>query len=119
MKGGDIIEILQDQLLPIIGAVLTAIISFVGVSIRNAYTKYINTKTKKEIVKSTVEYVEQISKNLEMESAEKYAEAKEKAMEWLKEKGISINDTELAILIESAVNQFKQTIKESTTAKES
>ena len=37
---------------------------------------------------------------------------KEKALEWLNSKGLKISDTELDILIESAVNGLKQTHKE-------
>lgn len=98
-------EILQNYLFEILATIITALASFIGVSIKNAYTKYINTKTKKEIVKDTVNYVEQIYKDIH--GAEKLEKAKEKALEWLNEKGIKISDIELEILIESAVNGLK------------
>ena len=69
------------------------------------YTKYVDTQTKKEIVKDTVNYVEQVFKDIH--GAEKLEKAKEKALEWLNEKGIKISETELEILIESAVNGLK------------
>ena len=97
-------EFIQTYLLEILAAIITAVASFVGVTIKNAYTKYIDTKTKKEIVKATVEYVEQVFK--EIHGEEKLNKAKEKALDWLKEKGIKISDAELEILIESAVNGF-------------
>lgn len=99
-------EFLQNYMLEILATVITAVASFIGVTIKNAYTKYVDTKTKKEIVKATVEYVEQVFK--EIHGEEKLDKAKERAMEWLNEKGIKISDTELEILIESAVNGFNK-----------
>jgi len=40
---------------------------------------------------------------------DKLSKAKEKALEWLNSKGLKISDTELDILIESAVNGLKKT----------
>lgn len=98
-------EILQNYLLEILAAIIAAVASFIGIRIKNAYTKYVDTQTKKEIVKDTVNYVEQIYKDIH--GAEKLEKAKEKALEWLNEKGIKISNTELEILIESAVNGLK------------
>ena len=99
-------EIIQNYLLEILATVITAIASFIGIRIKNAYTKYVDTQTKKEIVKDTVNYVEQVYKDIK--GKEKLNKAKEKALEWLKQKGIKISETELEILIESAVNGFNQ-----------
>ena len=98
-------ELIQNYLFEILATIITALASFIGVSIKNAYTKYINTKTKKEIVKDTVNYVEQVFKDIH--GIEKLNKAKEKSLEWLNEKGIKISETELEILIESAVNGLK------------
>lgn len=98
-------DILQNYIFEILATIVTALVSFIGVSIKNAYTKYINTQTKKEIVKDTVNYVEQVFKDIH--GAEKLNKAKEKALEWLNEKGIKISETELEIMIESAVNGLK------------
>lgn len=98
-------EILQNYLTEILMTILTGIISFIGITVKNAYTKYINTQTKKEIVKDTVKYIEQIYKDIH--GKEKLEMAKNKAIEWLNEKGIKISEIELEILIESAVNSLK------------
>lgn len=105
-----IMELIKSNLLQLLAAVITAVVSYLGVQIKNAYTKYADTKTKKEIVKSTVEYVEQISKSLDIKpkAEEKFEKAKLKAIEWLNTKGISISETEIKILIESAVNAINQ-----------
>lgn len=85
---------------------LTVLASTLGITIKNIYQRYMDTKTKKEIVGATVQYVEQISKNDALTCDMKFSKAKEKSLEWLKEKGIKVSDTELEILIESAVNCY-------------
>ena len=108
-----LLDIINNNLVEILGTVIVAVASWIGVQIKNAYTKYVDTKTKKEIVKSTVEYVEQICKTLEVKpkAEEKFLRAKTKAQEWLLSKGIEISDTEIEILIESAVNSLKKEVK--------
>lgn len=109
-----VLEIINNNLVEILGTVIVAVASWIGVQIKSAYTKYVDTKTKKEIVKSTVEYVEQVCKSLEVKpkAQEKFLKAKTKAQEWLESKGIEISDTEIEILIESAVNALNSSKKE-------
>ena len=94
-------ELIQDNLIQILATIITAVASFIGVSIKKAYTKYVDTKTKKEIVDLTVKYIEQIYKGVMISNEDKLSKAKEK--------GLKISDTELDILIESAVNGLKKT----------
>ena len=105
-------EILQDNLTQILATIITAVASYIGVQIKKAYTKYVDTKTKKEIVDATVKYIEQIYKGVMVSNEDKLNKAKEKALEWINSKGLKISDTELEILIESAVNGLKSTNKE-------
>lgn len=102
-------ELIQDNLIQILATIITAVASFIGMSIKKAYTKYVDTKTKKEIVDSTVKYIEQIYKGVMISNEDKLSKAKEKALEWLNSKGLKISDIELDILIESAVNGLKKT----------
>ena len=102
-------ELIQDNLIQILATIITAVASFIGMSIKKAYTKYVDTKTKKEIVDSTVKYIEQIYKGVMISNEDKLSKAKEKALDWLNSKGLKISDTELDILIESAVNGLKKT----------
>mgnify|MGYP000258581171 FL=1 len=102
-------ELIQDNLIQILATIITAVASFIGMSIKKAYTKYVDTKTKKEIVDSTVKYIEQIYKGVMISNEDKLSKAKEKSLEWLNSKGLKISDTELDILIESAVNGLKKT----------
>lgn len=103
---------MENYIMEILATIITAVASYIGVQIKKAYTRYVDTKNKKEIVKSTVEYVEQIYKGVMISNEDKLNKAKEKALEWLNSKGLKISDTELDILIESAVNGLKSTNKE-------
>lgn len=105
----NILETIQPYILEIIVAILTGVASFIGMKIKKVYEDHINTKTKKDVVDTTVKYVEQVYKDIH--GQEKLIKAKEKALEWLNEKGISISDTELEILIEASVNGFNNGLK--------
>lgn len=97
-------EIINTYLIPMLATIITGVASYVGIKIKSMYEKYIDTKTKKEIVEYTVKYVEQICKTTKISNKKKLQMAKEKSLNWLNEKGIKISDTELEVLIESAVN---------------
>ncbi len=106
------LEMLSSNIIEILSTIIVAVASFIGVSIKKAYTKYVDTKTKKEIVALTVKYVEQITKNALIANEDKLEMAKKKALEWLNSKGLKVSETELDILIESAVSELKHSIKE-------
>ena len=107
-----LLNAIQSNLFEIVNTILIGIITFLGTKVKQTYDKYVNDKTKKEVVEATVKYVEQICSTLEVKktSLEKFNQAKEKSIEWLNEKGISISETELEILIESAVNSFNKSV---------
>ena len=98
----DILSTISDNLIQILSTIITGIIGYLGLRIKNIYQEYIQDKIKKEIVDKTVKYVEQTCKNASCD--EKKSKALEKALEWMQEKKINVSDTELEILIESAVN---------------
>lgn len=101
-------EVMQNNLFELLATIITFATVFIGMSIKKAYTKYVDTKTKKEIVKGTVEYVEQVYKNLMVPGKEKLTKAKEKVVELITSKGLKISDSELEVLIESAVRGLKK-----------
>lgn len=102
----DILSALSDNFIQILVTVITAVLSYIGLQIKKNYQEYMQYRSKKEIVEKTVAYVEQTSKDLSCEL--KKQKATEKALEWIKEKKLSISDTELDILIESAVNNLQK-----------
>lgn len=93
----------------IIFTVLTAVASFIGLQIKKLYEKYVNDKTKKEVVENTVKYVEQLYKSLD--GAEKLEKAKESIVALLNEKGLTITELEMDVLIEATCNSFKEHFK--------
>lgn len=100
---------LMNQLQPIIMnaavVILTAIGSYVGLKVKTFVKEKADTDTKKKVVETTCKYVEQIYKDLD--GATKLEKAKDNILAQLNEKGISISELELDILIEATVNGFK------------
>lgn len=101
----NVIAMISDNIVQIMSAVITGVISYLGVRLKNIYQEYIQDKQKKDIVDKTIRYIEQTGVGLSCE--EKKEKAKQKTLEWLNEKGLKTSDTELEILIESAVNCLK------------
>ncbi len=98
---------ITEPIIETILAIITGIISFIGLKLKKLYEEKINNETIKKIVTDTVKYVEQITKDISITSENKKQKAKDKIIEWLNEKGLSVSDTQLDILIESAVNGLK------------
>lgn len=88
----------------ILYAVLTFIGGYIGVVVKNLVTKYLNDKTKRDVAKTVVQFVEQVYKDLHGE--DKFNTALSTASEMLAEKGITITDLEMRVLIEAAVAEF-------------
>lgn len=83
---------------------LTAIAGYVGIAIKNIISKHINNKTKREIARTCVRAIEQIYK--ELHGDEKLNKCIEAVTSMLAEKGITVTEFEIRMLIESAVNEL-------------
>ena len=97
-------EIVMPAVLHLAGTLLMVGAGILGYQVKKLYNKYIDNQTKKDIVKSTVEYVEQVYQDIHGE--EKLDKALDRASELLKEAGITVSHNELETLIEAAVNGF-------------
>ena len=97
-------EFINTYGIQIMYAIITAIAGYVGIVVKNLVTKYLNDKTKKAVAKSAVQFVEQVYKDIHGEK--KLAEALAAASEMLAQKGITVTDLELRVLIEAAVAEF-------------
>ncbi len=93
----------------ILYTILTAIAGYLGVVFKNLYQKYINDQTKKDVVRTCVKAVEQLYKDLK--GSEKLDKACESASLMLSEKGVTVSDLELRMLIESALAEFNEAFK--------
>lgn len=94
----------------ILYALLTAVAGAIGTWIGKIYKRYINDKTKKDVVRTCVRAVEQIYKDLH--GAEKYEKAVDSVTEILNTKGIPITDLEIKMLIEATCSEFSEKVKE-------
>jgi|GEM_PF-507712 len=95
-------------LLPVLSTVLTAVIAYIGVKLKGILEKSENEKEKKDAAKTCVQAVEQLYKDLHGE--EKYNKCVESLTEMLNEKGITVTELELKMLIESAVKELNAVI---------
>ena len=108
-------EFLQNYTGQIIFAVLTAIVGFIGTALKKEYEEASEDKKKREIIASVVRSTEQIYKNLH--GSDKLQKAMETASKMLAQKGISITDLELMVLIESALCEFNDAFNKASWEK--
>lgn len=95
----------------ILSTIVTVLASYIGIVIKRIYQKYINDQTKKDVVATCVQAVEQIYKDIH--GKDKLNKCIESASDMLTEKGIKISDLEIRMLIESAVNAANKSFNES------
>lgn len=111
---GDIImftQFINEYGTMILYTVLTTIAGYIGICIKSLYTKYINDKTKRDVVETCVKAVEQLYKDLHGE--DKYNEVVKAASEMLALKGISISELEIKMLVEATVAEFNDVFNKS------
>lgn len=105
----EFLSTIQPYLLEVIVAILTGVATYIGTRIKKVYEEKVNTETKEKVVSTVVNAVEQLYKDLRGE--EKLNKCIENATEMLNEKGITVTELELRMLIESTVNSFNQAKK--------
>ena len=98
------IEFINEYGAMILYSIITAIAGYVGIAVKKLYQRYADDKTKKDVVKTVVQGIEQLYKDLHGE--EKLNAALENASEMLSMKGITVTEFELRMLIEAAVGEF-------------
>lgn len=94
----------------ILYSILTAIAGYIGIALKNLYTKYVNDKTKKDVVRTCVKAVEQIYTDLHGE--DKLNKCIESVSAMLCDKGITITDIEIRMLIEAAVKELNDSFSD-------
>ena len=109
----DILNQCLDILLPAVASVIAVLLGVLATKIKTTYNDKIQDETVRTIVKSVVEWAQQVYQDCE--GPEKLQKALEKASVILNEKGITISDEELNMLIESAVYGLKQGITSTET----
>lgn len=89
----------------ILYTIVMAVATYIGVTVKKIYQKHVNDNTKEKIVRTVVKAVEQMYKDLDGE--EKLEKAIENITEMLREKGLSVTELEVKMLIEAAVTEMK------------
>lgn len=97
-------EIFSTYVLPVLAAALTAAAGFVGAQIKALYRRWVDDRTKEAVVRTCVKAAEQLYHHLG--GPEKLAKAQEGIRQMLEEKGVSISQLEMDLLIESVVAEF-------------
>ena len=98
-------DFLQSYLPAILYAVLTAAASFLGVQIKKVYDRVTADETKRKVVATCVAAVEQLYRDLDGET--KKLKAIEGITEMLRERGVTVSQLELEMLLEAAVAACK------------
>lgn len=102
----------------ILSAIITALGTALGLLAKWVYNKTIGDKmkdeTKEKVASLVVKYTEQVWKDLHGEK--KLEKALEAFSEMLGEKGITISDLEMRVLLESALAEFNNAFKKSEEA---
>lgn len=96
-----IVEFINQYGYDLLYAIVVAIGGFIGLVLKNLATKFINDKIKAQVAMTAVKGVEQIYKDLHGD--DKLNAALTAASDMLAEKGITVSDLELRMLIEAAV----------------
>lgn len=101
----EILTELINNILPIIATALGGIIAYIGNKIKKYYDEKYRTETIDAVLKSTVDYVEQVFTDIK--GKQKLDKARDVALSRLKNKGINIDEIELTIIIEAFVRGLK------------
>lgn len=109
-----LIDFVNNYGMEIIAAVATAIAGFLGAMIKDMANKFLNDKTKQEIAKIVVQGIEQCYQTLS--GPEKLQKAIENATQMLNEKGITVTEVELRMLLENALGEFNEVFKKEAAA---
>ena len=101
-----LVEIINMYGAEIIGTLLLALATVLGMVAKNLATKYLDTDTKRTMAKVVVQFVEQAYKELHGE--DKLEAALVVLSEMLAEKKIKATELEMQVLIEAAVAEFNE-----------
>lgn len=93
-------------LIPALATVIAGWFAILGAKLKNAYQNKVQNETAKAVVEDVVKFVQQVYYDLE--GPEKLKKAIEQTSTILNTKGIKISETEITMLIESAVYGLKE-----------
>ena len=95
-----------DILLPAVASVISVLLGVLAAKIKTTYDNKVQDEIVRTIVESVVKWTQQVYEDCD--GPEKLQAALQKASDILNEKGITVSESELNMLIESAVYGLKQ-----------
>lgn len=104
-----LLSIVNQFLVPAFIVLLTGTITYVSLFIKKKYNEFITNETVRDIVETSVMYVEQKFKDLK--GSEKYIEALDRINSLLEQKGITVTKEQVDNLLETAVYTLTDTVK--------
>ena len=96
-----LIDFTKEYGLEIIHSIVMGILSYIVIDIKKVYKKYIQDKTKKDVVKMVCRYIDEVYPSTTGD--EKLNLVFNSTKEILKEKGITISDLELKVLLHNSI----------------
>lgn len=99
-------NLIGSDIMNLLTTVFSIIITIIVTKIKKIYKEKFTDETKRNIVKTVVNAIEQIYKDLSGE--QKLQKAKENIINILNEKGISISELEMDMMIEEICNSIKK-----------
>lgn len=108
MDWTEVLNQLIDILLPILATFLTGLFTYLGAKLKAVYEQKVQTETAEAVIKNVVKFIQQTCKDLDGEA--KLKKAISEASTILASKGIELTETEINMLIESAVYGLKEGI---------
>lgn len=96
---------LLNNILPIIATALGGLIAYLLNRFKKYYDEKYRAETVDKVLKSTVDYVEQVF--IDIKGKQKLDKARDVALSRLKNRGIDIDEIELTIIIEAFVRGLK------------
>lgn len=106
MDWTEILNQLINILLPVLATFITGVFTYIGTKIKAVYEQKVQTETAEKVVMNVVKCIQQAYADLE--GPAKLEKAISEASLILKHKGIILTETEIRMLIESAVYGLKQ-----------
>ena len=94
----------------IIGTIITAVLGFIGIAAKRMAQKWLDTAEKRRVAREVVTFVEQVYKTCHGE--EKLNYALEAAREMLLDQGITFNELEMRVLIESFLGEMNKVFED-------
>ena len=104
-----LIDFTKEYGLDIIHSIVMGVLSYIVIDVKKVYKKYIQDKTKKDVVKMVCRYVDEVYDS--SSACDKLNIAFTNIREILKEKGIVISDLELEVLLHNSIYLMKNELE--------